>query len=106
MTMLLRPWIRLLVLVAVLTSVAGVLAQRFYAAGYRAAEARQAAVVARAQARLAQAAEALGRMEALRLAAEAERDAIADELEDAARLDAAGGNVALGIDSVRRLNRR
>lgn len=50
-------------------------------------------------------AERLSRKEAERLALEVERDALALELEDAARADPDASRPALGADSVRRLNR-
>jgi F0F1-type ATP synthase membrane subunit b/b' len=46
------------------------------------------------------------RREAARLAAEAEADRLAQELEDAARSDPGAGGVALGADSVHRIDRR
>lgn len=46
------------------------------------------------------------RRELARLAAEAERDALAKELEDAALADPGADGVALGVDSVRRIDRR
>jgi len=51
-------------------------------------------------------AERLSRIEAERLALQAERDALSLELEDAARADPDADRPALSADSVRRLNSR
>lgn len=61
---------------------------------------------AAAELRLAQAAQTVRLAEASRLAAEAARAVAAQQLEDMANADPHGGNIALGADSVRRLNRR
>jgi len=74
--------------------------------GAAAANARQAAVAARLQAQMIRSAEIASRREAARLVAVAKADQLAKELEDAARTDPNAGRIALGADSVRRLNRR
>ncbi len=74
--------------------------------GAAAANARYVAAQARLQAQVIRAAELASRREAARLAAEAARRKLEQELEDAARQDPNAGRIALGADSVRRLNRR
>jgi type IV secretory pathway protease TraF len=74
--------------------------------GYAAAEAAQAAEVARLKGRVMAMAETASRAEGERLALEAERDALARELEELADADPAADRPALGLDSVRRLKLR
>ena len=74
--------------------------------GLAAADARHVAEQARLQAQLVRAAEIASRREAARLAAVAKADQLSRELEDAARTDPLADRVSLGVDSVRRLNRR
>lgn len=78
--------------------------------GYRmgvSAEATRAALkLAEAQREAIQAAERATDAEAARLAMQAERDLLAQSLEDAAHADPDASVLALGADSVRRLNRR
>jgi len=69
-------------------------------------EAQQAAERARIERRLATVADDASEAEAARLAAERDRDILAEELENAARADPDANRPALGIDSVRRLDRR
>lgn len=68
-------------------------------------EARHAAAQEAMRDRLMRLAEDTSRIEAERLALEVERDALARDLEDAARADPDADRPALGPDSVRRLNR-
>lgn len=72
--------------------------------GARLAHAAQAATVAAAQAATIRAAEVASRKEAERLALQAERDALAHQLEDEAREDpdATGGLPAGRVDRLRR----
>lgn len=77
-----------------------------YQRGYRAAEAAQAQVLAAAEAELDRVAAVARGAEMARLAVERDRAALAAELEDLAHADGDGGRAALGVDSVRRLNRR
>ena len=74
--------------------------------GAAAANARHAAAQARLQAQMIRAAEIASRKEAARLAAEVKAQQLQQELEDAARQDPHAGRIAIGPDSVRRLNRR
>lgn len=90
--------------------VAGLLIWRMdalaYSRGFAAAEAIHASDIAKERDRVAAAAEQASRKEAERLAVEAERDALARELEDAALQDPDAGRMCLGVDSVRRLQKR
>lgn len=77
-----------------------------YQRGYRAAEMAQSEALATAQAQRDRAAAVARQAEVARLAVERDRAVLAAELEDMARADGNGGRAALGVDSVRRLNRR
>ena len=74
--------------------------------GAAASDARFRAAQARLQTQMIHAAEIASRKEVARLAAVAAADKLARELEDAAHTDRNAGRIALGADSVRRLNRR
>jgi hypothetical protein len=74
--------------------------------GVAAASARQAVEQAHLQLQMIRAAEIASRKEAARLAALQKADELSKELEDAAHTDRNAGRIALGADSVRRLNRR
>jgi hypothetical protein len=74
--------------------------------GQRLAEQRHLAAEAARQARLMQLAERLSRAESERLEAEEARDDLAREMDAAARNDVNSARPALGLDGVRRLNRR
>ncbi|MFM2356514.1 MAG: hypothetical protein RLZZ528_2250 [Pseudomonadota bacterium] len=74
--------------------------------GQRVAEHRHLAENAARQARLMQLAERLSRAESERLEAEEARDDLAREMDGAARNDVNSARPALGLDGVRRLNRR
>jgi hypothetical protein len=74
--------------------------------GYAAAEAAQVAEAERLQGRIRALAGAAARAEGARLALEAERDALARELEELADADPDADRPALGLDSVRRLELR
>jgi len=74
--------------------------------GAAAANARQAAARARLQTRMIRTAEIASRREAARLAAEQQVQQLSRELENAARTDPRADRIAIGADSVRRLNRR
>lgn len=104
MIRLLNPWL-LLALCVSLAAWTGYVGTRAYRAGEAACEARHEAELNRAREAAAKAAEIASRRESDRLAAEAERDALAMELEDAARADPGAGACGLGADSLRRLNR-
>ncbi len=69
-------------------------------------ETRAALAQAEAERAAWRAAEAASRKEAARLAVEAERDALARELEDAANADPVAAPACLGPERVRRLNLR
>ncbi len=99
-----NPWL-ILGLCAVLAGGASLIGVKAYRAGKGACEARHEAELNRAREAAAKAAEIASRRESDRLAAEAERDALAMELEDAARADPGAGACGLGADSLRRLNR-
>lgn len=99
-----NPWL-ILGLCAALTGGASLIGVKAYRAGKGACEASHAAALDRAREAAAKAAEIASRREADRLAAEAERDAMAMELEDAARMDPGAGACGIGLDGVRRLNR-
>jgi hypothetical protein len=74
--------------------------------GVAAASARFAVKQVRLQAQMIRAAEIASRNEVARLVAVAKAGQLSKELEDAARTDPNAGRIALGADSVRRLNRR
>ncbi|NOX40888.1 MAG: hypothetical protein GXP05_10335 [Alphaproteobacteria bacterium] len=74
--------------------------------GGDAANSKQAAEQARLQSQMIRAAEIASRNEATRLVAVAKIEQLTRELEDAAHTDRNAGRIALGADSVRRLNRR
>lgn len=74
-------------------------------AGRAACEARHTAALAAAQTATIRAAEEASRREAARLEAEAARDRLARELEDAAHADPVRVPDCLSPDRVRRLNR-
>ncbi len=74
--------------------------------GTTAANVRLAAEQARLQVQMMRMADIASRKEAARLAAVAAADKLSRELEDAAHTDRNAGRIALGADSVRRLNRR
>ncbi|PZQ99938.1 MAG: hypothetical protein DI533_04730 [Cereibacter sphaeroides] len=69
-------------------------------------EARQAALLEAARGKAFENAERLSRVEADRLAAQKERDALSRELEEAAYADPDADRPALSADSVQRINRR
>lgn len=77
-----------------------------YRMGYAASEGRHAAALVAAQREAFAAAEAASRKEAERLAMEAERDALARDLEAQAYTDPDRDRPALSADGVRRLNVR
>lgn len=77
-----------------------------HARGVAEAEHRQAVAATETQKRLLRLADDLARAERLRLEAEAERDELARSLEDEARADRRARSLSLGLDGVRRLNRR
>lgn len=74
--------------------------------GGAAANAQQAVEQARLQTQMIRTAEIASRKEAARLAALQKVEQLSKELEDAAHTDGNAGRIALGADSVRRLNRR
>lgn len=100
MTRIMNPWL----ILALLAALAGAGAYG-YRAGGAACEARHLVELNRARDAAAKAAEIASRREAERLTAEAERDALARELEDDARNDPGAGACGLGADSLRRLQR-
>jgi hypothetical protein len=77
-----------------------------YRLGYRASETEHALDLADAQASAFEAAERASIKEAERLALEAERDALAQELMSQAYADPDRDRPALSVGSVRRLNSR
>jgi len=74
--------------------------------GAAAVNAKQAVEQARLQTQMIRAAEIASRKEAARLTALQEVEQLSKELEDAAHADINAGRIALGADSVHRLNRR
>lgn len=77
-----------------------------YRMGVSAEETRQALLLTDAQRRAIERTNDANRAEAERLALQAERDALALELEDLARADPDASRPALSAGSVRRLNSR
>lgn len=92
-------------LIAVLMAAAFV-AERLYWAGWDAAMASIADDMAEAQRAAFEAAELASRKEAARLAAEAHREKLEQELEDAAMADPVTATACLPLGRVQRLNAR
>jgi len=101
----LRAWINIGLILA-LVAAAWWIDRRGYAMGFSAAETAHRAATLKAQAEVAKAAEAASRREAARLAAQAQADTLARELENAAMHDPGAGLCGIGLDGVRRLARR
>ena len=96
-----KPWPILAALsLAILTGIGG------YWTGWQVADGRHAAALLKQQKATMEAAEQASRKEAERLEAQAERDALARQLEDQAYADHDGGICSLPVGRVQRLNRR
>jgi hypothetical protein len=94
------------VILAAALALSAVTGWQGYRLGTERAEARHLAEQAETRRRLAAATAEANRREAARLAAEAARDAMVQDLEEAARADRDADRPALSADSVRRLSAR
>jgi signal transduction histidine kinase len=96
-----NPW-----LISALLAALALAGWQGYRLGESVSEGRHAAALVQAQRDAQRASDLASRKEAERLAMKAERDRLAQDLEDLANADADADRRAIGADSVSRLNRR